>query len=105
VAGKVRALEEAVDLVREGDLVGMTLPDDLNLGAQPMGFLRALVRRGPRRLRLVGITGGSINCDLLIGAGVVEQIETCHMRLGDFGTCPNFEGAVKAGTLKVLDNT
>ncbi|GBD10575.1 hypothetical protein HRbin23_00219 [bacterium HR23] len=103
MATKVASLHEAVHLVKEGDLLAMTLPGEVQ--AQPMAFLRALLRRGIGRLRLLGVTGGSINCDLLIGAGVVEQIEICHMRLGDMGTCPNFERAVKAGTLKVLDNT
>lgn len=103
MTSKVMTLEEAARLVKEGDLIGMTLPGEFQ--AQPMGFLRALLRRGIRRLRLIGVTGGSINCDLLIGAGVVEQIEICHMRMGEFGTCPNFEQAVKAGRLKVLDNT
>lgn len=103
MTSKVITLEEATRLVKDGDLVAMTLPGEFQ--AQPMGLLRALLRSGIRRLRLLGVTGGSINCDLLIGAGVVEQIEICHMRLGEFGTCPNFERAVKARRLKVLDNT
>ncbi|MCS7207210.1 MAG: hypothetical protein NZ951_04645 [Dehalococcoidia bacterium] len=100
---KVTTLDQAVRMVKPHDLIGLTLPGEFL--AQPMGFVRALVREGTRPLRLLGVTGGSINCDLLIGAGLVAQIETCHMRLGELGTAPNFERAVKAGTLTVLDNT
>lgn len=103
MVSKITTLEKAVQTIKDGDLVAMTLPGEFQ--ALPMGLLRTLLRRGVRRLRLLGVTGGSINCDLLIGAGVVEQIEICHMRLGEFGTCPNFERAVKAGAIKVLDNT
>ncbi|MBI4338090.1 MAG: hypothetical protein HY683_09725 [Chloroflexi bacterium] len=99
---KVATLDQAAALVHNGDHIAMTSG---GFHSAPMGLLRQLLRRRVSGLRVVGLTGGGINIDLLIGAGVVSQVQTCHMSMGEFGTCPNFNRYVKAGALKVLDNT
>jgi len=64
---KLMSLEEAAAVVRDGVLVGLTTS---TIDNAPMAFLRALIRRGAKNLELVTLTGGGLNADLLIGAGV-----------------------------------
>lgn len=99
---KVVSLKEAASLVRNGDLVGMT---SAALDGAPMAFLREVVRSGVRDLKAVGVTGGGLNMDLLIGAGVVSTVEICHIALGRFGPAPNFKRKVEAGLFHPIDNT
>ena len=99
---KLMPLEEAVTVVRDGSLVGLTTS---TLDNAPMAFLRELLRRGTKSLRLVTLTGGGLNADLLIGAGVVAEYETCSCALGTYGSAPNFQRALRAGLIKMKDST
>jgi len=81
----------------------LALPPDDSLA--PCALVRALVRRSPRNLRLVGVPTSGYAADLLIGAGCVASIETAAVTLGEAGTGPRFAAAVKAGALRVLDAT
>ncbi len=99
---KLQSLDEAAAGVRPGSLLGMT---SAVLDNAPMAFLRALVKRGVDRLGLVTLTGGGLNADLLIGAGVVDSYETCSCTLGPYGPAPNFQRAVQAGLIKMKDST
>ena len=83
-------------------LLGMTTSI---LDNAPMAFLRELIRRGLKGLRVATLTGGGLNIDLLIGAGVVAQYETCYCSLGDLGPAPNFQRAVRSRRLVMKDNT
>jgi acyl CoA:acetate/3-ketoacid CoA transferase alpha subunit len=99
---KYQSLDDAVARVPEGALLGMT---SAVLDNAPMAFLRALVRRRIKRLQLVTLTGGGLNADLLIGAGLVSTYETCSCTLGPYGQAPNFQRAVRAGLIKMKDST
>jgi glutaconate CoA-transferase subunit A len=99
---KLIPLEEAAALVADGALVGLTTSV---VGNAPMAFLRELIRRGRKNLRLVTLTGGGLNADLLIGAGVVTEYETCSCTLGPYGPAPNFQRALRAGLIKMKDST
>jgi acyl CoA:acetate/3-ketoacid CoA transferase alpha subunit len=95
-------LEEAATLVERGCTLGMTASE---LQTAPMAFLRELVRRGIGGLNLVGVTGGGLNFDLLIGAGAVASADFCHLSLGELGPAPNFQRHLRLGTFKLKDNT
>ncbi|HXG21242.1 MAG TPA: hypothetical protein VNN62_19460 [Methylomirabilota bacterium] len=99
---KLMSLEEAATVVNDGALIGLTTS---TLDNAPMAFLRALIRRGVKDLRLVTLTGGGLNADLLIGAGVVAEYETCSCALGPYGAAPNFQRALRTGLLKMKDTT
>ena len=99
---KLMSLEEAAAIVRDGSLVGLTTS---TLDNAPMAFLRELIRRGSKNLRLVTLTGGGLNADLLIGAGVVAEYETCSCALGTYGPAPNFQRALRTGLIKMKDST
>ncbi len=99
---KLVPLEDAVAVVRDGALMGLTTAIVDNA---PMAFLRQLIRRGAKQLRLVTLTGGGLNADLLIGAGVVAEYETCSCALGMYGPAPNFQRALRAGLITLKDST
>ncbi len=94
-------LDAMAALVPDGAL--LALPPDNSLA--PCAFARALVRRGVRRLRLVGVPVSGYATDLLIGAGCVAQLQTSAVTLGEAGTAPRFSAAVADGSLELLDAT
>jgi len=99
---KLKTLEEAAALVKSGDQVVMSA----NMNRSPMALLRQLVRQGTQGLRTVGVVGGEINLDFLVGAGATASVDTCSVSLGEFArTGPNFARYVMAGRVRALDNT
>jgi glutaconate CoA-transferase, subunit A len=102
VQEKLIPMEEAATVVKDGFLVGLTTS---TLDNAPMAFLRELIRRSAKQLRLVTLTGGGLNADLLIGAGVVAEYETCSCVLGPYGPAPNFQRALRTGLIKMKDST
>ena len=94
-------LDQLAALVPDG--AKLALPPDNSLA--PCAFARALVRRGVRGLRLLGVPVSGFATDLLIGAGCVAEVETSAVTLGEAGLAPRFTAAIAAGTLRVLDAT
>ncbi len=88
-------------LVPDGAL--LALPPDNSLPS--CALAHALVRRGARGLRLLGVPVSGYATDVLIGAGCVAQVQTSAALLGESGVAPRFAAAVQAGTLEVLDAT
>ncbi len=96
------SMAEAAGMVEDGSLLGFTTP---LMDSVPMAFLRELVRRKKKNLRVATLTGGGLNVDFLIGAGAVAEYETCHCSLGELGPAPNFQRALRARAFKMKDNT
>jgi len=94
-------LAALAELVPDGAL--LALPPDNSL--TPSEFARALVRRGVRGLRLLGVPVSGYATDLLIGAGCVAEVQTSAASLGEAGLAPRFTAAVAAGAIRVLDAT
>lgn len=99
---KLISLAQAATVVQNGALLGLTTS---TIDNAPMAFLRELIRRGARQLRLVTLTGGGLNADFLIGAGAMAEYETCSCVLGPYGAAPNFQRALRAGLIKMKDTT
>ncbi|MCC6534079.1 MAG: hypothetical protein IT531_16140 [Burkholderiales bacterium] len=100
---KLTSLDEAAARVASGSRLVMSA--NLARGT-PMAFLRAIVRRGVDKLRVIGVVGGELNIDFLVGAGAVAAVDTCSVSLGEFArTGPNFARHVLAGRVRALDNT
>ena len=95
----------------DADALAAMVPDGAQLALvpdnslSPSAFARALVRRGARNLRLVGVPVSGYATDLLIGAGCVAEIETSAVTLGEAGMAPRFTAALAAGKLRVTDAT
>lgn len=87
--------------VPDGALVA--LPPDNSLPSVELA--KALVRRGARALRVVGVPVSGFATDILIGAGCVAELETSAVSLGEAGFAPRFTAALKAGTITLRDAT
>lgn len=93
------------------DALAASVPDGASLvlppdNSAPSGALaRALVRRGARRLRLIGLPVSGYATDLLIGAGCVSSVETSAVTLGEAGLAPRFAAALAAGSITMIDAT
>lgn len=99
---KLVSLQEAASGVASGNRIVMSA----TLQRPPMALLRELIRRRLTGLRLIGVTTGDINFDILVGAGAAGVIDTCAVTLGEFArTAPNFARRVMAGQVRALDNT
>ena len=99
---KLKSLSEAAAYVSDGARLVMSA----NLQRSPMAFLREVVRRRVRGLRVIGVVGGDLNIDFLVGAGAVAMVDTCSVTLGEFArTGPNFARHVIAERVRALDNT
>lgn len=95
------SLEAMAASVPDGALIAM--PPDNSLPS--VALAKALVRRGARGLRLLGVPVSGFATDLLIGAGCVAEVETSAVSLGEAGFAPRFTAALKAGTITVRDAT
>jgi acyl CoA:acetate/3-ketoacid CoA transferase alpha subunit len=99
---KLKTLKEAATHVKSGTRLVMSA----NMQRSPMAFLREIVRQRADTLRVIGVVGGEINIDFLVGAGAVAVVDTCSVTLGEFArTGPNFARYVMAGRVRALDNT
>lgn len=88
---KVVSLGEAASAVPDGALIGLMRS---KMDGSPMALLRELIRQGRRDLRAVS-RGAGLACDMLIGAGVLAELETCSMDLDVYGPAPNFQRAIR----------
>jgi len=99
---KLGSLEQAAKIVRDGDRI--IFNGDMDWA--PMALLRELVRNGIQNLHTIGVVGGAINLDFLIGAGATATVETCSLGFGKYARlAPNYERYQKAGRVKMKDNT
>lgn len=70
-----------------------------------MAATAALIEAGARDLRLICVPISSMQADLLIGAGVVSEVETSAVSLGEAGGAPRFNAAVRTGSFSLRDST
>ena len=95
------SLDAMAASVPDGAMVAM--PPDNSLPA--VALAKALIRRGARGLRLVGVPVSGFATDILIGAGCVAEVQTSAASLGEAGFAPRFSAAVRGGAIRVLDAT
>lgn len=88
-------------LIPDGALVA--IPPDNSLPS--VAIAKALIRRGARGLRLLGVPVSGFATDILIGAGCVAEVETSAVSLGEAGFAPRFSAALKDGRITVRDAT
>lgn len=95
------SLEEALAPIGDGCV--LAVPH--GTAGVAMEATRALIRRGVKRLHLIGVPTSSLQADLLIGAGCVAALETSAVSLGEFGPAPRFAAAVLSSSIAVKDAT
>lgn len=94
--------EAALDLVSDGMTIAI---GGFNTAAHPMTIVRGLVRRRVRGLRVIGGTIAGLELDLLIGAGVAEEVVTSSVTgeaLAAIG--PFFRAAAEGGSVRVWES-
>ena len=93
------------------DELAATIPDGALLGLPPdysmpaMAVVHALIRRGAKGLRLLGVPVLGLSADLLIGAGCVAEVESSAVSLGEAGLAPRFTEAVEKNLIRIKDAT
>lgn len=98
---KPEAVEALAARIPDGARVA--LPPDNSLPS--LALAKALIRKGARGLRLIGVPVSGLATDMLIGAGCVVEVETSAVSLGEAGFAPRFSAALKEGRLTVRDAT
>jgi glutaconate CoA-transferase, subunit A len=99
---KLVEMQTAGRIVRDGAKVVMS--SDFTFA--PMAMLREIARQGARNLHTIGVVGGAINLDFLVGTGQTAVLECCGLTFGQFQTePPNFVRYLKEGRIYALDNT
>jgi len=98
-------------LLPSADALAARIPDGALVAIPPdnslpsVAIAKALIRRGARGLRLLGVPVSGFATDILIGAGCVAEVETSAVSLGEAGFAPRFSAALKAGAITVRDAT
>jgi glutaconate CoA-transferase subunit A len=98
-------------LLPSADALAARIPDGALVAIPPdnslpsVAIAKALIRRGARGLRLLGVPVSGFATDILIGAGCVAEVETSAVSLGEAGFAPRFSAALKAGRVTVRDAT
>jgi glutaconate CoA-transferase subunit A len=98
-------------LLPSADALAARIPDGALVAIPPdnslpsVAIAKALVRRGARGLRLLGVPVSGFATDILIGAGCVAEVETSAVSLGEAGFAPRFSAALKEGRITVRDAT
>jgi acyl CoA:acetate/3-ketoacid CoA transferase alpha subunit len=70
----------------------------------PMAAVRELIRAGRRDLRAMTVVG-SVDIDLLVGAGAITHLTFSMVTLEAFGLAPNVRRGIEAGTLAFTELT
>lgn len=94
---KIRPIEAIGELVADGDTVALGGAWFAN---HPMAAVRELVRQQRNDLHIVELLG-SVDTDLLIGAGCVGELTFSMVTLEAFGLAPNFRRATEGGHLQL----
>jgi glutaconate CoA-transferase subunit A len=99
---KVLSLHDAVERhVLDG--VGLLAVGGMHLHNNPMALVREVVRQGQRIRRLLTSPCGAFNAELLIAAGLVEEIATSYVGFEHLGLAPAFRRSAEDGSLRVLE--
>src|SRR3990172_7115986 len=93
---KLGSLTDIRELVRPGATVAL---GGVWLSNHPMAAVREIIRGGIRDLEAMTVVG-SIDIDLLIGAGCVRKLVFSFVSLEAFGLPPNFRRAIERSEIE-----
>jgi glutaconate CoA-transferase, subunit A len=105
ISRKFVDIEALVSEVRDGDTIALPSAFNTDFSGVSMVGVRALIRRGVRRLNMVLVPAGSIQADLLIGSGCVATLESGSVLLYEYGRAYRFTAAQKSGAIRVKEST
>lgn len=88
------------ELIPPGSVVGV---GGMHMEAAPMALVRQMVRHSSRIGRLVTSPSASLQAELPIAAGLVDEIMSPYVGFEHLGLAPAFRKAVEAGTVAVRE--
>jgi glutaconate CoA-transferase subunit A len=94
-------LTDAMARVASGSVVAV---GGSPLARKPVAAVRALAATGVRELELLTFTG-SLDVEILLGAGCLRAVRAGHVSRGEAGRCVAFERAVEAGAIEDLEES
>lgn len=83
--------------------LGLVALGGMHMHNNPMELVRELVRQGRRIRRLLTSPSAGIGADLLLRAGLVDEIATSYVGFEHLGLAPWFRRRVEAGDVRVLE--
>ena len=93
---------EAIErLVPQG--TGLLAVGGMHMHNNPMELVRELVRRRRGVRRLLTSPSASLAADLLIGAGLVDEVATAYIGFEHLGLAPAYRRAAESAALKVVE--
>jgi glutaconate CoA-transferase subunit A len=93
---------EAIErLVPEG--TGLLAVGGMHMHNNPMELVRELIRRRRRVRRLLTSPSAALAADLLIGAGLVDEVATAYIGFEHLGLAPAYRRAAESGAVSVLE--
>ena len=95
----------SVDDIAAEVLEGCRLAMPVDYAGVAIAIIRPVLQRAPRRLALVGVPTGGLSFDILIGANLVQSVETSAVSLGEAGGAPCFMRAILQGSIQMKDST
>jgi glutaconate CoA-transferase subunit A len=88
---KVGKLNDITKIIKDGDKVAI---GGSWLGSHPMAIIREIIRSKIKDLTAITVVG-SIDIDLLIGAGCLKRLMFSFVSMEAFGLAPNFRRAIE----------
>jgi glutaconate CoA-transferase subunit A len=101
MTGKLMRMEEAVGLVKNGDMLAV---GGYTLYRKPMAFIRALIRSGCKDMTVLSFAG-SVDVDMLLGSGAVSTIRSCYVGMEYLGLAPNHRRCIENGTVHIIEES
>ena len=101
MTGKLIAMEDAVNLVNDGDMLAI---GGYTLYRKPMAFIRELIRKGRKDMTVLSFAA-SVDVDMLIGSGAVSAIRSCYVGMEYLGLAPNHRRYVENGAVRLIEES
>ena len=98
-------MQDPLDKLAAQITSGMKLAVPVDYGGVPMALTRVIIAAGVHDLHLVCVPTGGMQVDMMIGAGLIKTVETSAVSLGEAGGAPQFNAAVRAGHVAMMDAT
>jgi len=93
---KVAPLSDITRLIKDGDTVAI---GGAWLSSHPMAIIRQIIRSGIKHLYALTILG-SVDIDILVGAGCLDRLMFSFVSMEAYGLPPNFRRAIEKEGLK-----
>ena len=88
---KVGKLSDITKIIKNGDKVAV---GGSWLGNHPMTIIREIIRQNVKKLTAITVVG-SIDIDMLVGAGCLSRLMFSFVSMEAFGLAPNFRRAIE----------